>query len=399
MIKLCRYLLICSIILSYLFTSLVSASDVSVWQGQYYTGTTFNIGTYNFSFTIYDDLTGGNICYSNTTTLTTGNFGDWQIEQRGVNSLCDNVSKNYFLNININGVDQTPRRRLVVWDYLRKNVDEITTGNVDFATNTTISSDFINVRTRMRELNKDIWKLKILYAAETANVTLVSQGNLAKAQIVKDFVNSNKSVGESLEFKKGRLINEAELAKTLLNSNLMIAEAKINEAKELAKLNGEKPEDMVFLEEEAAAKKAKLNATSSILSNQLDIILNNSINALVDDGTRALLISPEGNLKKEGEVGNISVTGTGFFIYLGSLINRVTKLFVQDINFNGNINGTGNITTTGKISTTDVIQGNYYSNDSSAGITNTNSYWVCIDPKCKNTCQLQIKNGLITGCV
>jgi len=42
-----------------LFTSIVSASDVAVWQGQYYTGTTFNTGTYEFNFTVYDAKNGG----------------------------------------------------------------------------------------------------------------------------------------------------------------------------------------------------------------------------------------------------------------------------------------------------------------------------------------------------
>ena len=37
----------------------VLASDVLVWQGQYYTGTTFNTGTYEFNFTIYDAQVGG----------------------------------------------------------------------------------------------------------------------------------------------------------------------------------------------------------------------------------------------------------------------------------------------------------------------------------------------------
>lgn len=41
---------------------------------------------------------------------------------------------------------------------------------------------------------------------------------------------------------------------------------------------------------------------------------------------------------------NITSTGTGFFGWLGSLLNRVTKLFVQDIDASGNINVTGNVT-------------------------------------------------------
>ncbi|MBN1644925.1 hypothetical protein JW851_02715 [Candidatus Woesearchaeota archaeon] len=124
------FLVLFSVFILILTINIVSASDVLVWQGQYYTGTTFNTGTYEFNFTVYDALTGGNICYSNTTSLTTGNWGEWKTEQSGVNSACNNVSKDYFLNINIGGADQTPRRRLVVWNSLRKDVDETTTGNL-----------------------------------------------------------------------------------------------------------------------------------------------------------------------------------------------------------------------------------------------------------------------------
>ena len=37
----------------------VLAEDILVWQGQYFTGTTFNTGTYDFNFTVYDALIGG----------------------------------------------------------------------------------------------------------------------------------------------------------------------------------------------------------------------------------------------------------------------------------------------------------------------------------------------------
>jgi len=53
-------------------------------------------------------------------------------------------------------------------------------------------------------------------------------------------------------------------------------------------------------------------------------------------------------LKNQSETfsGNITTSQTGFFGWLGSLVSRVTKLFVQDIDFNGTINGSGNIVTT-----------------------------------------------------
>jgi len=91
---------------------------------------------------------------------------------------------------------------------------------------------------------------------------------------------------------------------------------------------------------------------------------------------------------------NITADDTGFFNFLGSLTNRITKLFVQDIDVSGNVNVTGNVTT-GK------IQGNYFSEDNSEGITNTANYHVCTGwagASCSSWCTLRIKNGLIVGC-
>ena len=49
------------------------------------------------------------------------------------------------------------------------------------------------------------------------------------------------------------------------------------------------------------------------------------------------------------ETYNVTNVGYGFFDWLGSLVNRVTTLFTQNIQFNGTINGSGNFTTTGRI--------------------------------------------------
>ncbi len=46
--------------------SVAYASDVLVWQGQYYTGTTFHTGTYEFNFTVYDAPIGGGACATPT---------------------------------------------------------------------------------------------------------------------------------------------------------------------------------------------------------------------------------------------------------------------------------------------------------------------------------------------
>ncbi len=53
-------------------------------------------------------------------------------------------------------------------------------------------------------------------------------------------------------------------------------------------------------------------------------------------------------LKNQSETfsGDITTTETGFFGFLGSLITRITKLFVQDIDVSGNIVVEGNVTAT-----------------------------------------------------
>ena len=40
----------------------------------------------------------------------------------------------------------------------------------------------------------------------------------------------------------------------------------------------------------------------------------------------------------------------------------------------------------------------FYSEDGSIGITDTSSYWLCDADDCSSTCQVSIKDGLITGC-
>lgn len=123
-----RIMLSFFLLITVFLVSLVMAQDTFVWQGQYYTGTTFNKGTYLFNFSVYDSFTGGNLCYSNTTMLSTGDWGEWKTEQSGVSSACNNVSKSYFVDINIEGVSQIPRRRLTMFNFLRKDADEIVLG-------------------------------------------------------------------------------------------------------------------------------------------------------------------------------------------------------------------------------------------------------------------------------
>ncbi len=64
------------------------------------------------------------------------------------------------------------------------------------------------------------------------------------------------------------------------------------------------------------------------------------------NGVENMRLDNFGNLSIAG---NVNVSGYGFFGWLGSLADRVGKLFVTDLNFNGTINGSGNISTLGKI--------------------------------------------------
>ena len=97
----------------------VLASNVTIWQGQYFIGSLFQQGTFQFNFTVYGaNVGGGKACYSNLTTLTTGNWGEWRTEQLGVGTGCNDVSKNYYLEIAINNETQVPRRLLTNFDSL-----------------------------------------------------------------------------------------------------------------------------------------------------------------------------------------------------------------------------------------------------------------------------------------
>lgn len=57
-------------------------------------------------------------------------------------------------------------------------------------------------------------------------------------------------------------------------------------------------------------------------------------------------------LKNQSEIfsGNITTSETGFFGFLGSLLQRITKLFVTDIDASGNVDVGGNVSVTGNVS-------------------------------------------------
>jgi len=116
-----KKLIILTLIFFFFVTLVQAQSDISIWSGQYYENT-FKQGTYTFSFTVYDDFTNGNICYTNTTNLTTDNLGRWRTIQYNVSSSCNMVLESYFLEIKIDGIIQGIRRKLMLNNYLVGNM-------------------------------------------------------------------------------------------------------------------------------------------------------------------------------------------------------------------------------------------------------------------------------------
>ncbi|MDD5012335.1 MAG: hypothetical protein PHQ66_01665 [Candidatus Nanoarchaeia archaeon] len=118
------------VILIIFINFICASSDVSVFQGQYYKGTQFQQGTFTFKFDIYDAETSGNLLGSYTKNISTGYWGQWKTELTGLSSICSDTTKDYFVEISIDGTIQSPRRRLTHFDYLRKDINETTTGSI-----------------------------------------------------------------------------------------------------------------------------------------------------------------------------------------------------------------------------------------------------------------------------
>ncbi len=114
----------------FLINSVFAISDIAVFQGQYHNETSFINGTFEFTFDIYDAGVGGNLVGSYSKNLTTGTWGQWKAEVPGVSAASNDTSKDYFVEILIEGVPQLPRKRLSHFNYLRKDVDEETSGNI-----------------------------------------------------------------------------------------------------------------------------------------------------------------------------------------------------------------------------------------------------------------------------
>ncbi len=323
--------------------STVPETDVSVWQGQYHTSKNFNTGTYEFNFTVYDAKSGGGRCYSNTTTLTTGDFGEWITEQSGVGAACNNASQDYFLNINIDGVDQGKRRRLTIWSFLRKDSNLKLTG-------------------------------------PTTIINNIQTGGSSPTALLLQNIASNTTAATVF-----RVSNEIGKFTTIAMGSNKTTFANITGSQGVLSYNGGNSFSFSMINFPA----------SWIWRNTFSPSLNNvTIDKLMELTKTGSLILYHGNLSVNGNInttGNITGIG-GFFSYLGSSVNRITNLWVQEIDA---IN----------INTTNITAVQYNSVDAGepkTGLTSS-QFSVCKKFKvpentCEEWCKLEITGGIITNC-
>ncbi len=115
-------------------------------------------------------------------------------------------------------------------------------------------------------------------------------------------------------------------------------------------------------------------------------------------------ISVDSNLNMTDQY-NITDVKYGFFQFLGSLLEGVTKLFATDVNISnnlsvgGNVSVTGNVTASwfiGKINASDVQNNNWIEDSQEASLNvNSSNYWDGLDTPSNFT--IITASGLITG--
>ena len=294
----------------------------------------------------------GGACYSNTTTLTTGVFGEWKTEQFGVGAGCNNASANYFLEIKINNETQGERKRLMIFDFLRRDTDGILSrGNLNInlmgAKNVVIDG-----RTNPRNMTRGVFRfqhLPIIPNTRVITFDIDSNGQENTSAIVMEY-NSNgsdlirhdsgagiytwdKNADLHIRDIFGRFMGSLTNRITKLFVQNIDVSGNVNSSNYT--LNGTTIKDW----DEISSGNSLIvggnylyNDSASIYFNETK--LNNTIDA------RAITINLTNYaLKNQSETfaGNVTTTQTGFFGLLGSLSSRITELFVQDIDVSNNI--------------------------------------------------------------
>ncbi|HLD89406.1 MAG TPA: hypothetical protein VI911_00040, partial [Patescibacteria group bacterium] len=170
----------------------------------------------------YDDETLGNNCYTNTTILTTGNWGEWGTTQQGVNTACGNYTKEYFLEITIDGDIQAPRRRLLFPNYVLKNSSatfwNITANNVCYSNQTGCNTT--NVSYYLNTNPYSYYNVTTLPSTNLTNIALINQS-------IEPTSNSVFSIGSSiLKYLKGWFVN-LDVSDTIVATNINVTNVTI----------------------------------------------------------------------------------------------------------------------------------------------------------------------------
>lgn len=224
------FILIPFIIAVFYGSFFVVATDVSVWQGQYFVGNDFQKGTYQFNFTVYTALIGGEVCYSNATLLTMGHWGQWRTEQYGVGDACNNATENYYLNINIDGNDQPPRRRLAFLNYVRKGNANIPTQEDNAPANASsfINNDLPNQRGSLEALvieKEGIAKGQPVYIAAVTkgvlHVRISDKANLSTSDVF-GIAGTDAMYGEKIVIYSDGILDELDTARFSIGDTLYL---------------------------------------------------------------------------------------------------------------------------------------------------------------------------------
>ncbi|NCN87208.1 hypothetical protein GW932_05220 [archaeon] len=216
-----KYFLFILLIFSFSFV-LAQFEDISTYQGQYYLNETLQQGTFKFNFDVYDSLVGGNLVYSDSKIITTGQLGEWYVELQGVSAAANDPTKEYFMEISIADVVQTPRRKITQFNYLRKDIPEVIENDlrIDSVLNSTNEANFNRVivqgkdvcledGTNCLEINLSSLDEKLNLTDQRYNDTafVLSQGYLTK-ESDPEFALENKSIWEAINGARNLLLND-----------------------------------------------------------------------------------------------------------------------------------------------------------------------------------------------
>ncbi len=272
---------------------------------------------------------------------------------------CNNSSLDYFLDIKINNENQGERRRLTSFDYLRKDVSGIITNltlndAIIIGSALNISANSISTAVNISGVARNIQKN---INSEQSSVINTLQNDAGYQFSMSLTGNKNNVTGPGVNNVGTISLNSPNFMLFLHRYNNSFIwqvnpnnNGALNPRLEIMRL---KPSGKLILAQEGIDANGSINATGNIITSQ-------------------------------------NVTGSsGFFSYLGSLANRITKIFIQDINFDGSISGIGSVNITGDVSASNVnVSGAFYGNGSgltSIPVGGINNYYKYVESNAESS--------------